>query len=138
MCIGARDEVRRRAAADQIGVHLLVMDVTDDAALAAAAGLLTAHENKLDVLIKNAGVFDAMVKAEDATAEGMRAVYDVHVFRIVRTTHAFLPMLQASNDPAIINVASGLGSFGIVPTPSVSRRRGRCRSTYPPRLPSQC
>jgi len=115
--IGARDETKGRAAADQIGAHLLVMDVTDDASVAAAAALLAAHENKLDVLINNAGVFDAMVKAEDATAEDMRAVYDVNVFGIVRTTHAFLPMLQASNDPAVINVASGLGSFGIVTDP---------------------
>lgn len=47
----------------------------------------------------------------------MRAVYDVNVFGVVRTMHAFLPLLQASEDPAIINVASGLGSFGIVTDP---------------------
>ncbi|MGN9789409.1 SDR family NAD(P)-dependent oxidoreductase [Nonomuraea sp. ZG12] len=115
--IGARDETRGRAAADQTGAHLLVMDVTEDASVAAAAALLAEHETQLDLLINNAGVFDAMVKAEDATAEDMRAVYDVNVFGVVRATHAFLPLLQASSDPAIINVASGLGSFGIVTDP---------------------
>lgn len=115
--IGARDHARGRAAADRVGAHLLVMDVTDDASVAAAAALLAEHEPHLDLLINNAGVFDAMVKAEDATAADMQAVYDVNVFGVVRVTHAFLPLLQASADPAIVNVASGLGSFGVVTDP---------------------
>ncbi|MET0449959.1 MAG: SDR family NAD(P)-dependent oxidoreductase, partial [Aeromicrobium sp.] len=41
----------------------------------------------------------------------------VNVFGVVRVTHAFLPLLRASDDPAIINVGSGLGSFGIVTDP---------------------
>jgi len=115
--IGSRDEKRGRAAADRTGAHLLVMDVIDDASVAAAAALLAEHETRLDVLINNAGVFDAMVKADDATAADMLAVYDVNVFGIVRVIHAFLPLLQASDDPAIVNVGSGLGSFGVVTDP---------------------
>ena len=115
--IGARDQARGRAAADRIGAHLLVMDVTDDASVAAAAAVLGEHETHLDLLVNNAGVFDAMVKAEDATAHDMLAVYDVNVFGVVRVTHAFLPLLQAATDPAIINVGSGLGSFGVVTDP---------------------
>ena len=116
--IGARDAARGRDAADRIGAHLLIMDVTDDSSVAAAAAVLADHETRLDLLINNAGVFDAMVKAEDATAADMLSVYDVNVFGIVRVTHAFLPLLQAAEDPAIINVGSGLGSFGIVTDPN--------------------
>jgi NAD(P)-dependent dehydrogenase (short-subunit alcohol dehydrogenase family) len=115
--IGARDEKRGRAAADQLGAHLLVMDVTDDSSVAAAAAVLAEHEDALDVLVNNAGVFDAMVSAQNATAEDMRRVYDVNVFGIVRVTQAFLPLLTASEAPSIVNVGSGLGSFGIVTDP---------------------
>jgi NAD(P)-dependent dehydrogenase (short-subunit alcohol dehydrogenase family) len=115
--ITSRDEGAGRDAADRIGAHLLVMDVTDDVSVAAAAALLAEHETQLDLLINNAGVSDAMVMAQDATAQDMLAVYDVNVFGVVRVTHAFLPLLRASGDPAIINVASGLGSFGIVTDP---------------------
>ncbi|MET0449646.1 MAG: SDR family NAD(P)-dependent oxidoreductase, partial [Aeromicrobium sp.] len=75
--IGARDQARGREAADRVGAHLLVMDVTDDESVVSAAAVLAEHETRLDLLINNAGVFDAMVTAEDATAEEMRAVYDV-------------------------------------------------------------
>lgn len=112
--IGVRDEARGTDAAYQLGAQLLVMDVTDDASVSAAAAEFTKREGRLDVLINNAGVFDAMVKAEDATAEDMGRVYDVNVFGVVRVTHAFLPLLRMSADPSIVNVASGLGSFGIV------------------------
>ncbi|GAA2711632.1 SDR family NAD(P)-dependent oxidoreductase [Actinoplanes palleronii] len=115
--LGARDEARGRAAAERLGAHLLVMDVAADASVAAAAAMLTEHEDRLDVLINNAGVFDAMVGAADATAEDMRRVYDVNVFGIVRVTRAFLPLLEAADAPAIVNVGSGLGSFGIVTDP---------------------
>jgi len=33
-------------------------------------------------------------------------------------THAFLPLLRASAAPVIVNVSSGLGSFGVVTDPA--------------------
>jgi NAD(P)-dependent dehydrogenase (short-subunit alcohol dehydrogenase family) len=44
-------------------------------------------------------------------------VYETNVFGIVRVTHAMLPLLKASRQPVIVNVASGLGSFGVVTDP---------------------
>jgi NAD(P)-dependent dehydrogenase (short-subunit alcohol dehydrogenase family) len=115
--LGARDEARGREAADRLGAHLLVMDVTDNTSVAHAAAVLTKDEGRLDVLVNSAGVFDAMVSAEDATAEDMQRVYDVNVFGLVRVTRAFLPLLEASDAASIVNVGSGLGSFGIVTDP---------------------
>lgn len=33
---------------------------------------------------------------------------------VVRVTNAFLPLLRKSDNPVIVNVSSGLGSFGMV------------------------
>lgn len=44
----------------------------------------------------------------------MERIYAVNVFGIARMTHAFLPLLRASASPVIVNVSSGLGSFGVV------------------------
>lgn len=41
-------------------------------------------------------------------------VFDTNVFGIVRVTCAFLPLLRASKNPVIVDVASGLGSFAAV------------------------
>ncbi|MEV0068710.1 SDR family NAD(P)-dependent oxidoreductase [Amycolatopsis sp. NPDC050768] len=111
--IGARDATRGREAADQLGAKFLQLDVTDDESVAAAAGRLT----ELDVLVNCAGAFEGMLKPEDATAGHMREIFDVNVFGVVRTIHAFLPVLRRSDTPVIVNVSSGLGSFGTVNNP---------------------
>lgn len=112
--IGARDAERGRATADEIGAEMLLLDVTDDASVAAAAEDLRRREGRLDVLVNNAGVFEGMVSATAATAAHLRTVLDVNVVGLMGVTHAFLPLLQESASPVIVNVSSGLGSFGVV------------------------
>lgn len=115
--IGARDEQRGKNAAHALGAQFVQLDVRDDTSVAAAAAEVGRREGHVDVLINNAGVTDPMLPAEDVTASAMHAVYDVNVFGIVRVTHAFLPMLRAASSPVIVNVSSGLGSFGVVTNP---------------------
>jgi NAD(P)-dependent dehydrogenase (short-subunit alcohol dehydrogenase family) len=43
----------------------------------------------------------------------MRAVYETNVFGPVRVLHAFLPLLERSPAPVVVNVSSGLGSLGL-------------------------
>ncbi len=43
--------------------------------------------------------------------------FGVNVFGPIRVTHAFLPLLRASDDPRIVNVSSGVGSFTRLLTP---------------------
>jgi NAD(P)-dependent dehydrogenase (short-subunit alcohol dehydrogenase family) len=123
--IGARDPGRGRAAAGELGVRFLRLDVTDDDSVAAAVAELGRAEGHLDVLVNNAGTAEGDPKPEDATAEDMRRIYDVNVFGVVRVIHAFLPLLRAAGTPSIVNVSSGLGSFGTVGDPA------RHESTYP-------
>ncbi|MEU4096469.1 SDR family NAD(P)-dependent oxidoreductase [Streptomyces sp. NPDC026673] len=121
--IGARDAARGRAAAEEIGARLLAFDVTDDASVSAAADELRRREDRLDVLVNNAGVFEGMIDAEQASAAHMRDVFDVNVVGLVRVTHAFLPLLQESASPVVVNVSSGLGSFGTVLDPEKNESR---------------
>ncbi|MFI8182399.1 SDR family NAD(P)-dependent oxidoreductase [Actinacidiphila glaucinigra] len=115
--IGARDAERGREAAKELGAELLLLDVTDDNSVITAVEELRRREGRLDVLVNNAGVFEGMVNAEQATADHVRAVFDVNVVGLVRVTHAFLPLLKESPSPVIVNVSSGLGSFGVVTDP---------------------
>jgi NAD(P)-dependent dehydrogenase (short-subunit alcohol dehydrogenase family) len=122
--LGARDARRGQAAADDLGARFLLIDVTDDASVAAAAATLTGREGRLDVLVNNAGIFEGMMKPEDVSIETLRSIHDVNVFGVVRVTQAFLPLLRASESPVIVNVGSTLGSFGVVTDP------GRPESAY--------
>ncbi len=46
----------------------------------------------------------------ELTADDVAAVFDVNLLGVVRATRALLPLLQRSDDPVVVNVASGLGS----------------------------
>jgi NAD(P)-dependent dehydrogenase (short-subunit alcohol dehydrogenase family) len=113
--IGSRDAERGRRAAGELGARLVVLDVTDDASVAAAAKAIEA-DGGLDVLVNNAGIEartadNGVDGAADATADMMRTLFETNVFGVVRVTHAFLPLLRRSAAPVVVNVSSGLGSL---------------------------
>lgn len=109
--IAARDAGRGRAAAEELGARFVRIDVTDDASVAAAVDAVRAASGRVDVLINNAGILGPRTPAADMSADDVRDVFDTNVFGAVRVTHAFLPLLEASDAPQVINVTSGLGSF---------------------------
>ncbi|MDH6454847.1 MULTISPECIES: SDR family NAD(P)-dependent oxidoreductase [unclassified Streptomyces] len=113
--VGARDTERGRRAADLLGARFVQLDVTDDASVEAAARTLEAAGG-LDVLINNAGVEartedNAVPVAATTTADQLRTTFETNVFGVVRMLHAFLPQLQRSAAPVVVNVGSGLGSL---------------------------
>ncbi len=121
--LGCRDAERgNRAAADLGGVPLLI-DVTSDASVAAAAEQIRDRVGHLDVLINNAAVPGGFRPAAETTAGDMLAVYDTNVFGVVRVLHDFLPLLERSQAPVVVNVSSGMGSLAITTDP------GRLEST---------
>jgi NAD(P)-dependent dehydrogenase (short-subunit alcohol dehydrogenase family) len=111
--IGARDPDRGQRAADQLGAGFVQLDVTDDASVGAAAKTV----GQLDVLVNNAGISGGRVGPTEATADDMRAVYETNVFGAVRVLHAFIPLLEDSEAPIIVNVSSGVGSLGLSADP---------------------
>ncbi|AOP47614.1 SDR family NAD(P)-dependent oxidoreductase [Streptomyces lydicus] len=113
--VGSRDAERGRRAAEQLGARTVLIDVTDDASVAAAARAVEA-DGGLDVLVNNAGVEGrapggGVLGAAEVTGEAMRHVFETNVFGTVRVTHAFLPLLQRSAAPVVVNVSSGLASL---------------------------
>ncbi len=119
--IGSRDHDRGQSAAEQLRARSVVIDVTDDSSVAAAAKVVEA-DGGLDVLINNAGIEvhsadGAVIGAADITADTMREVFETNVFGVVRVTHAFLPLLQRSPAPVVVNVSSGLASLTRVASP---------------------
>ncbi|MCU1586381.1 MAG: kduD [Microbacteriaceae bacterium] len=115
--LAARDESRGKAAAEAIGAQFVRLDVTDDRSVDAAASEVGEREGRVDVLINNAGIIGGGAAPAETTADDVRLVFETNVFGIVRVTHAFLPLLRESSAPTIVNVSSGLGSFGVVNDP---------------------
>lgn len=126
--IGARDRARGEAVADELGAAgVVVIDVADDASVAAAA----AQVDRLDVLVNNAGILGAHTTVPETTADDLRPVFETNVLGIVRTTRAFLPILERSDAPVIVNVSSGMGSMTVTGDPS-RVEHGIANVTYSP------
>jgi NAD(P)-dependent dehydrogenase (short-subunit alcohol dehydrogenase family) len=119
--LGSRDAARGHRAAARLGARLVVLDVTDDASVAAAAQAIEA-DGGLDVLVNNAGIEvraegNVVPGAAEVTADQLRSLFETNVFGVVRVTHAFLPLLRRSAAPVVVNVSSGLASLTRVSTP---------------------
>jgi NAD(P)-dependent dehydrogenase (short-subunit alcohol dehydrogenase family) len=106
---GSRDAARGERAVAEIGggARLVVLDVTDEASIAAAAREIGA----LDILVNNAGISGDATTADREDTGTFRRIYETNVFGVVAVTNAFLPALRRSAHPRIVNVSSGTGSL---------------------------
>ena len=116
--VGSRDFDRGEATVAEIGGIPLQIDVTSDESVRAAAKRIESEVGQLDVLVNNAGIAGGFSSVTDVTADDVATVYATNVFGVVRVTQAFLPLLERSEAPVIVNVSSGLGSFAVTLDPS--------------------
>jgi NAD(P)-dependent dehydrogenase (short-subunit alcohol dehydrogenase family) len=96
-----------------VGAQVVRLDVTDQASVDAAIASLPA----LDVLVNNAGILGTSFGVDDLDAAAMATVLDTNVTGVVRVTQAALPLLRASSNPVVVNVASGVGFARWLTTP---------------------
>jgi NAD(P)-dependent dehydrogenase (short-subunit alcohol dehydrogenase family) len=115
--VTARDADKGAKAAADLGARFVQLDVTDEESVDQAAALVREQAGSLDVLVNNAGVAGGFLPAAETRAADLRAVYETNVFGIVTVTHAFLPLLELSANPVVVNVSSGLGSLAITTDP---------------------
>ena len=116
--MAARDVERGRETADALGGRFVQLDVTSDASVAGAVERVAAVSGRLDVLVNNAGITGVRVAVADLTAEDVRNVFETNLFGVVRVTRAFLPLLERSDNPVVVNVSSGMGSLHLTTDPS--------------------
>ncbi len=121
--VGSRDAARGERAVEEIGgeSRLLVLDVTDEASVAAAA----CQASVLDILVNNAGISGDDKTPDQEDADTFRRIYDTNVFGVVAVTNAFLPALRRSARPRIVNVSSGTGSVTWATDPQSRHWSGR-------------
>ena len=111
--VGARSVERGEAAAATLGARFVQLDVTDDASVGTAMGVIDGHEGHLDVLVNNAGISDPA----DLGGPVALRVFDTNAVGVIRVTQAALPLLERSENPVVVNVSSALGSFWAVTNP---------------------
>ncbi|MEO7730271.1 MAG: SDR family oxidoreductase [Kofleriaceae bacterium] len=120
--VGARDRGRGEAAVaslrtDSPDVHLVVLDVADEASVARAAADVTARFGRLDVLVNNAGIAIGSGPPSTQGIAALRALFATNVFGLVAVTQAFLPLLGRAPAARIVNVSTSLASLRLAADP---------------------
>ena len=110
--IGARSIERGETAASELGARFVQLDVTDDASVESAMGVIEEREGHLDILVNNAGIGLVALNGPDALK-----VFDTNTIGVIRVTQAALRLLRKSENPVVVNVSSALGSFWAVTNP---------------------
>lgn len=108
------DELRQLAEREKLDLHVLEIDVLDDAQVAAGVGEAERIAGRgLDVLVNNAGIgITGPVEVQDM--EATKLAFDTNVLGYHRLTLAVLPGMRARKQGHIFAISSQLGRV-IVP-----------------------
>ena len=114
-------------------IEAVQLDVTDQDSVNSARDQIGRKTEVLDILINNAGINGIEFEGDKPlmhTALGtgvakFKEVYEVNVFGVIRTTQAFIDLLQKSAEPRIVNVSSSQGSLTLHSDPSYKYYRAK-------------
>jgi short-subunit dehydrogenase len=100
-----------RAARDGINITTHLLDIADQAAVAAFPEIVQAAHGRVNVLINNAGV--ALVGTfEQASLADFEWLMNINFWGAVRLTHGFLPLLRREAAAQVVLLSSVFGIIG--------------------------
>ena len=110
--ISARKLDKASELAKEINAIAKQLDITNDQSVNQLASEINQEFGKLDVLINNAGAFfDQGAEPLSVDMEFVKNALDTNLLGAWRMIKAFHPLLEKSDQPRIVNVSSGAGSF---------------------------
>jgi len=107
-------EIRSLAEKESLPIHVLELDVTDDASVERAVDAAIAKAGRIDVAINNAGYYLSGL-AEAVTTEQGRRLMDTNFFGAVRVNRAVLPHMRRQRSGVLMHISSAAGRI-IIPT----------------------
>ena len=106
------DELLSECNKEQLDISVIGLNVCDTGSINDAIKQIEEEDNKIDVLVNNAG-YGFVSTVEDATEEEMISQFDVNVFGVLRVCKAVIPFMRKENHGVIINISSFLGKIGL-------------------------
>ena len=90
---------------EQLGGHVLKMDVTNESDIEAVVKQIIAEQGRIDVLWNNAG-YGLYGPVEELSMDKVQQQFEVNVYGVARLTQKVLPYMRAKREGLIINTSS--------------------------------
>lgn len=103
-----RDALRSLASRERWALHVIDLDVTQDASVDGAIQEALSNFGHIDVVINNAGIA-ALGVTEAYTIEQFQQLFNVNLFGVVRVNRAVIPSMRRKRAGLLIHVSSGAG-----------------------------
>lgn len=105
------DILKEKIAENNYNIEILQLDVSDNTSIQKAVETIISKDNKIDILLNNAGVGFAKT-TELSSQQEIDWVTDVNYTGVVRMTKAVLPYMRKAKSGHIINITSIGGLVG--------------------------
>ncbi|HEX6479298.1 MAG TPA: SDR family oxidoreductase, partial [Ktedonobacteraceae bacterium] len=108
----AAEELRALAQREQLAVHIVEIDVTDDTSVEQAIASLVGITGRLDVVVNNAGIaYGGPLEA--FTLEQAQQQFDTNVFGVLRVNRAALPHMRRQGSGLLLQIGSIAGRLAL-------------------------
>jgi NAD(P)-dependent dehydrogenase (short-subunit alcohol dehydrogenase family) len=109
---GPAGDLRDFANAESVDLHVLDLDVTSDQSVASAVGQIIDQQNRIDVVVNNAGVMPVGV-TEAFTVDQFRENLEVNLVGVFRVVREVLPHMRKAGEGLLVNVSTVIGRVAI-------------------------
>jgi NAD(P)-dependent dehydrogenase (short-subunit alcohol dehydrogenase family) len=106
------EELRALAQRERLALHLVEIDVTDDAFVEQAIKAIIETTGRLDVVVNNAGV-SYSGPLEAFTLEQVRQQFETNVFSVLRVNRAALPQMRKQGSGLLLQIGSLAGRLAL-------------------------
>jgi NAD(P)-dependent dehydrogenase (short-subunit alcohol dehydrogenase family) len=108
----AAEELRALAQREHLALHIIEIDVTDDASVEQAIKAIIGATDRLDVVVNNAGVaYGGPLEA--FTLEQVQQQFATNVFSVLRVNRAVLPQMRKQGSGLLLQIGSIAGRLAL-------------------------
>jgi NAD(P)-dependent dehydrogenase (short-subunit alcohol dehydrogenase family) len=109
--LGKAGQIESVASKEKLPIHVVQLDVTDDASVQNAIQEVLKKAGRIDVVVNNAA-YGLTGAFEDLSIEEIKTQYETNFYGVIRVTQAILPIMRKQGSGRIVNISSGAGRFG--------------------------
>jgi NAD(P)-dependent dehydrogenase (short-subunit alcohol dehydrogenase family) len=108
----AAEELRALAEQEQLALHIVEIDITDDASVEQAIKSIVGITGRLDVVVNNAGIA-CIGPLEAFTLKQVQQQFDTNVFGVLRVNRAALPHMRRQGSRLLLQIGSIAGRLAL-------------------------